>query len=419
MTRRFTLFVFLVFNNQIFFAHDDNVSSGGYMPIGRFSHEDVFDKMLVNKIISNAPRDIKRIVFNLIYPPNSLAAIPKRLLLIGEPGTGKTSLAKAIALKCRCEYYIIEAPFLLNEYKNCGQQNLLREIVPLLESGKPIVIIIDEITELTNNYGKKNNSDSTVVSALWLLLDLCAQYDNVFFIGTSNKTRKDLPAQLRSRFDEDIVTIPVPNSAARMKILDHHLRFEKCDFDYAYHKYLVRKTAGRSVREIEKLVLRAIQYANVSPSVDYVVSKKHFEKALRVWKSLWHPQVLYERNEEQIKLFFGTALPIILQAISTFSALYFGVKQEWRAAEQMTMQKVSMALQEQSFVLQKESFEHQVDMSAKQYDLQCDSFEHQKNSAGEQKGMQETGLIVQKVQTGISVGSLLWQIISRPGGGFF
>lgn len=324
--------------------------------IGRFGYEDSFDFRLVNKVIKGAPAEVKRMMINLLYPPKNRAAIPKRLLLVGQPGTGKTALAKAIAIKCNYQYYIIEAPFLLNEYKNSGQQNLLREIYPLLESGDPIVVIIDEITELTDNYGKDNNSDSMVSSALWLLLDLCAQYPNVFFIGTSNKERKDLPAQLKSRFDEDIITIPLPGVNARRAIIEHNLNGEQLDLDDTYLHYLVSKTKGRSAREVEKIVLKAIQYANSSSPKNYTITKKDFEKALALWKSLWHPQVLYEKYEPYIKPFFTTAFPIILQFIGTVTSIYFSCKQ-------LDMQAVGL-------LLQKQGLELQIETSAKQHDLQ-------------------------------------------------
>ena len=174
---------------------------------------------------------------------------------------------------------LIEAPFLLNEYKNSGPQNLLREIYPLLESGRKVVVILDELTELTDKYKKENDSDATVAAALWILLDSCAQYDNVFFIGTSNKSKKDLPAQLQSRFDEDIITIDMPNSAARKRMLQHFLKDERHKIDAAFLQYLVKKTDGRSAREIEKLVCKAIQFANVRTPRRYTVRVKRFCKS--------------------------------------------------------------------------------------------------------------------------------------------
>jgi hypothetical protein len=305
---------------------------------------------------------------------------------------------------------VIEAPFLLNEYKNSGQQNLLREIYPLLDSGEPIVVIIDEVTELTNNHEKDNNTDPMVSSALWLLLDLCAQYPNVFFIGTSNKEKKDLPAQLKSRFDEDIITIPLPGPNARRAILEHHLNCEPSAIDAQYIQYLVSKTRGRSAREIEKIVLKAIQYANSASPHNYTITKKDFAKALALWKPLWHPHVLYEKYEPYIKPFFTTALPIALQCIGTISSIYFSCKQIAHAKEGMEMQQFGLQMQVASLLLQKEGFDHQIETSGKQYDLQKEGFEHQKEVATDQKKAQQyalasqwAGIVIQAAIGGLGI----------------
>src|SRR5437870_5062840 len=62
-----------------------------YQRIGRFSDEDYFDESCVDNIIASAPQVIRKIIVNLLYPPKNKAALPKRLLLVGKPGTGKTT----------------------------------------------------------------------------------------------------------------------------------------------------------------------------------------------------------------------------------------------------------------------------------------------------------------------------------------
>jgi AAA+ superfamily predicted ATPase len=332
----------------------------------------------VNNILAAAPAAIKQIIINLLYPCKNKAALPKRLLLVGKPGTGKTTLAKAIAIKCGYDYYVIEAPFLLNEYKNSGPQNLLREIYPVLESGEKVVVILDELTELTDRYKKEHDSDATVAAALWILLDSCAQYDNVFFIGTSNKQKKDLPAQLQSRFDEDIITINMPDAVARKRMLQHFLKHERHKIDAAFLQYLVKKTNGRSAREIEKLVCKAIQYANVRTPRRYTVQQKDFEKALALWKPFYHPTVIYEKIEPHLQPFFKTAYPTILQTIGLAHGIYSA---------------------ERGFAFQKETFEFQKEAHKESMDLQRDSAWWKKYLGITQVILNFLGMIV-KVATG-------------------
>lgn len=366
----------------------NNNNNGGlcYSRIGRFRHEDFFDVSCVNDVIAAAPIEVKKIIINLLYPPKNKAALPKRLLLVGKPGTGKTTLAKAIACRCGYDYYLIEAPFLLNEYKNSGPQNLLREIYPLFHDGKPVIVILDELTELTDRYKKENDSDASVAAALWVLLDSCAQFDNVFFIGTSNKEKKDLPVQLQSRFDEDIITIPMPHAAARKKMLLHHLKKERHKIDKAFLLYLIKKTDGRSAREIEKLVFKAIQFANVRTPRRYTITEKDFARALKLWKPFWHPTILYQQVEPHIQPFFKTAFPIILQTVGLMHSIYSAERQQKNS--------------EQGFVLQKESFEFQQESQKKQT-AQQKKFHNQ--SMKQQKKAHEESIDTQKKHHGESM----------------
>jgi ATP-dependent Zn protease len=305
---------------------------------------------------------------------------------VGKPGTGKTTLAKAIAIKCDYEYYVIEAPFLLNEYKNSGPQNLLREIQPLLDEGRKVVVILDELTELTDKYKKENDSDSTVASALWILLDTCAQCENIFFIGTSNKAKKDLPAQLKSRFDEDIVTIEMPHNAARKRILLHYLKDERHALSDAFLKYLVKKTDGRSAREMEKLVCKAIQFANVRIPRRYTIMEKDFLKALALWKPFWHPVVIYEKIEPHLQPFFKTAFPIILQTIGLLHSMYVAYRQQKNSDEALKLQEASQKLQELSFKFTKKAHK---EMLAQQKDFHISSMDQGKQQHKETMEQQD------------------------------
>lgn len=386
------------FNDNNFNNNECIGQNGGliYHRIGRFHDEDSFDTSCVDDVIAAAPAAVKKVIINLLYPPRNKAALPKRLLLVGKPGTGKTTLAKAIAYKCGYDYYVIEAPFLLNEYKNSGPQNLLREIYPLLNAGRKVVVILDELTELTDRYKKENDSDATVGAALWILLDSCAQYDNVFFIGTSNKQKKDLPVQLQSRFDEDIITIHLPHAAARKRILQRHLKDERHKIDKRFLDYLVKKTNGRSAREIEKLVFKAIQYANTRIPRRYTVMPMDFEKALKLWKPWWHPMIIYQTIEPHLQPFFKTAFPIILQTIGLAHSIYSSERQHKISERGLALQEASHVLQIAGQAMQekahKESMDHQKEVFAHQIKANEQSLEQQRKSLEQQQQLHEESL---------------------------
>jgi len=105
-------------------------------------------------------------------------------------------------------------------------------------------------------------------------------------------------------------------------LLQHFLKRERHKIDTAFLHYLVKKTDGRSAREIEKLVCKAIQLANVRTPRRYTVTCKDFERAFALWKPFYHPVVIYEKVEQHLQPFFKTAFPIILQTIGLGHGIY-------------------------------------------------------------------------------------------------
>ena len=192
-----------------------------------------------------------------------------------------------------------------------------------------------------------------------------------------------MPVQLQSRFDEDIVTIHMPHAAARKRILQHHLKQERHKIDGKFLRYLVKKTDGRSVREIEKLVFKAIQFANVRTPRRYTVTPIDFTRALKLWKPFWHPTVVYQTIEPHIQPFFKIAFPIILQAIGLAHSIYSAERQHRSTERSLTLQEASHLLQVSGHGMQKEGLDCQKVGLGYQKDglwVQKDAFEYQKKS---------------------------------------
>lgn len=184
-------------------------------------------------------------------------AIPKRLLLVGPPGVGKSTLALVIGQKLKRDCYFIRTPMLGTEYQNSETSNLVRFITQVLDENKPCVIILDEI----NIFAEKKSfqgADLNTASVLWLLLDKCAQNPNILIIGTCNNAT-ELAPQLKDRFEGSIIEIPAINAEQRLGILSHYLsRFNHVCSSKCLNS-LVKKMNDFSPRQIEAFVNLAYQ----------------------------------------------------------------------------------------------------------------------------------------------------------------
>lgn len=256
-------------------------------------------------------------------------AWPSRLLLIGRPGCGKTTLAQVIAQKLNRSAYVIRAPMVGNEYKNSEASNLLRLVEPLIEAGKPIVIIIDEINILAEVRKDGVATDTSVAGTLWLLLDIVAKYPHILIIGTANEV-KNLPPQLKDRFEGSVIEIEKNDLQARFEILSFYFSKESSLLTVDYIWSLTKKTRNFSIRQIEALYLASKQNQIIRNSYSDI-SKEDIEKAvIRFTTSsvVLKPPLFFEIKKwiQDNAIFIQTMSASVNLAAILGSLCYFGCK---------------------------------------------------------------------------------------------
>lgn len=151
---------------------------------------------------------------------------PKGILLAGQPGCGKTMLAKALATESQVNFISVKGPELLSKYVGESERGV-REVFRKAKQAAPCIIFLDEIDALLPTRGS-GGSDShvseRVLSQFLAELDGIEELKGVLVLGATNRPDILDDAVLRpGRFDE-IVHIPVADRQDRLEIFQVHLR---------------------------------------------------------------------------------------------------------------------------------------------------------------------------------------------------
>lgn len=152
---------------------------------------------------------------------------PKGILLYGEPGTGKTLLAKAVASSTNSTFIEIVASELVQKFIGEGAK-MVKEIFELARKKAPSVVFIDELDALAAKRIEIGTSGEREVNRTFMQLlaevDGFKPLDNVKIIGATN--RKDIldPAVIRPGRLDRLIHIPLPQGKARLDILKIHSR---------------------------------------------------------------------------------------------------------------------------------------------------------------------------------------------------
>ena len=226
------------------------------------------------KGIDDCREEIEDVVDFLKHPGkyiDSGARMTKGVLLTGNPGTGKTLLAKAIAGEAGVRFYYCSGSEFDEMFLGLGAKRI-RSLFKKAKKNAPCIIFIDEIDCVAKNRSSSlDSSDSQILNQLLIELDGFEPSDGVIVIGATNFPESIDPAIKRSgRFDKEIY-VPVPDLKGRTEILELYLAKIKKDSSINAHD-IAQKTIGMTGAELANIVnlaaINAVKYERTICNVD-------------------------------------------------------------------------------------------------------------------------------------------------------
>ena len=185
--------------------------------------------------------------------------IPKGILMVGAPGTGKTLLAKAIAGEADASFFSISGSDFVEMFVGVGESRV-RDMFEQARKNTPCLIFIDEIDAVGRSrghgWGGGNDEREQTLNALLVEMDGFDTQDGIIIIAATNRPDVLDPALLRpGRFDRQIV-VSLPDVRGREAILKVHARNVKLDPSVNL-SVIARGTPGYSGADLANLLNEA------------------------------------------------------------------------------------------------------------------------------------------------------------------
>lgn len=221
----------------------------------RITFEDVAD-------LEEAKEELKEVIEFLKNPQRFQALgakVPKGVLLMGPPGSGKTLLARAVAGEAGVPFFHVSGSEFVEMFVGVGAARV-RDLFEQAKANKPCIIFVDELDAVGRlrfaGIGGGHDEREQTLNQLLVEMDGIEQNSGIIVIAATNRPDVLDPALLRpGRFDRRIV-IDHPDAKGREAILRVHLRGKPVADDVDIEK-LAKQTAGFSGADLANIVNEA------------------------------------------------------------------------------------------------------------------------------------------------------------------
>ena len=280
------LIIFLIF---WFISMGGRQSGNKTMSFGksraRVVNQDDKNKVTFNDVagVDEEKQELQEIVDFLRNPKKFTdmgARIPKGVLLVGHPGTGKTLLAKAVAGEAGVPFFIISGSDFVEMFVGVGASRV-RDLFEQAKKNAPCIIFIDEIDAVGRQRGAGlgggHDEREQTLNQLLVEMDGFALNEGVIVMAATNRPDVLDKALLRpGRFDRQIV-VSQPDVKAREQILEVHARKKRLAADVDL-RIIAKNTSGFSGADLENVLNEAALLAARNNETE--ITMKNVEDAM-------------------------------------------------------------------------------------------------------------------------------------------
>ncbi len=249
--------------------------------------------------------------------------IPRGILMVGSPGTGKTLLAKAIAGEAKVPFFTISGSDFVEMFVGVGASRV-RDMFDQAKKHAPCIIFIDEIDAVGRHRGAGlgggHDEREQTLNQLLVEMDGFEGNEGVIVIAATNRPDVLDPALLRpGRFDRQVV-VPLPDVRGRSHILKVHMRkvpvSEKVD-----PMVIARGTPGFSGADLANLVNEAALFA--ARGNKKVVSMAEFERAKdKIMMGAERKSMIMKEDEKKLTAYHEAGHAIVGRLVPEHDPVY-------------------------------------------------------------------------------------------------